>query len=292
MQKADVIQIIIGILSLISTISLSIVLYVLEAKRINRDKKIEDERRKTLLEYEAEKFIITNGDEIDYLPLCVFANNLNKIKKHKRDIYNNYNLCSDEVKKIILEKRNIFIKKIPNDKWYRQCVELLRKDVEKYELGRSVFYENAKYVERCMEFYSDNSCKGFSNEEFIFEDYHIDENKMVKRGSHKTSLFIYISRYLEFKEDTRKYDNTSNVKYYAPCDYVWNMSVQESEEIYCYWNALLMRYICMNIREYNSEYSFISGVYSQVSDLTADSFEDLYYLSLYELYLTYGKNIE
>lgn len=79
MTMAEIIQIIIGILSLLATISIPIMIHRSDIKRIEEDAKKQ-------LERDAEMFIRINYEEIEYLPLCIFANAVGPYTQNSRKI--------------------------------------------------------------------------------------------------------------------------------------------------------------------------------------------------------------
>ena len=70
------------IVSIICTAVLSLLIFWLKRKQVKKDKKETEKNKVAELKHKAEIFLIENGDEIQFLPLCVFANNLNPTKKH------------------------------------------------------------------------------------------------------------------------------------------------------------------------------------------------------------------
>ena len=65
MTTYDIIQLIFSVLSLMSTIAISIILYILNRKREKEQEKNDEALRIKELEHKAEIFIIQNGDEIE-----------------------------------------------------------------------------------------------------------------------------------------------------------------------------------------------------------------------------------
>ena len=109
MNIADVIQIIIGILSLIATVGVSFAIYWLQSRHEKEMEDLAKEKEKKLLKEEADKFLIDNESERDYLPLCVFASNLHRHEKHTRKIYTNFCRCRTELQNKILSYYSIFL---------------------------------------------------------------------------------------------------------------------------------------------------------------------------------------
>lgn len=94
MTAADIIQIIIGVLSLIATVAVSVVIARVERKRAKR-------QHADAIQQQVKEFVIDNQSEIDYLPLCVFANAVSPYAANKRQIYNRFNRCKEDVETLI-----------------------------------------------------------------------------------------------------------------------------------------------------------------------------------------------
>lgn len=292
MSWYDLTQLIIAILSLIATVAVSVILYHFEQKH---DRQIEEQNekiRRMNLEHDADIFLIQNGDEIEYLPLCVFVNNLNGTKKHLREIYNNYNTCSEELKNIILDKQGIYIRELPQTNWTSACIDRFNDEINKYNLGRTLFYDDGKYVRYCYDYYRKNKIP--CNElEFSFPDYHVDraEDKMIFRKDYKCGLYMYASLYFNYINDVQVYKNLENIEMKPLFQVVYDEIINMDSEHYSYWCAMLMRYTCANLRKQGCEYSLTDNPYGEGIELEVKSFEDAYYCALYELYLTFGKDL-
>ena len=288
MTMYDIIQLIISVMSLISTIVISVVLYRLDRKREFQIEIHNEKIRQINLEHEADIFIINNGDEIEYLPLCVIANNINGTKKHKREIYNNFNLCTDELKMIILKKRNIFLREIKAENWFDECNDKLIDQISRLKLGRNMFYDNAKYVTRCFEYYSKKVIPNI-DVEFSIPDYSVRDSEMLFRKVCTTDMYIYISRFFNYLEDINIYNNPQNIEMIPPCDYVYELAVDKDTETYCRLCTEQMRYLCSELRSLDLDSSICKSPYGAVVDIQPKYYEDLFYCAAYELYMTFGK---
>ncbi len=291
MNALEITQMIISILSLFATIGVSVAIYWLEKRQSIQAAKEEEKRRLKELEHEADIFIMQNGEEIEFLPLCVFANNLNYSKKHERKIFNNFHICSDELKKMILEKQKVFIKELPQN-WFAKCNERFIEDIAKNKLGRNLFYDNAKYTTRCITYFGKDQTLNLDKNIFQFQDYHIENESLIKRKICKCSCYSYCVEFLNLMENSKCFKNPYNISMIPPCDYIYSISADEDEQTYCYWNALLMRYLCCALRKTESPYKLVKGSYSEMIEAFPKTFEDIYYLALYELYLSYGKDLD
>ena len=291
MTLYDFIQLIIAILSLVATVVISVVLYKLDRKRERQIEEQNEKTRRLNLEHEAEIFIIKNGDEIEYLSLCVVANNLNRTKKHKRAIYNNFNLCSDELKEIILQKQDIYLRKISATNWLSPCVDKFVAKIEELDLGFNMYYDDAKYIKRCYSDYGKNELPDISLR-LEFPSYDIKDNKLVPRGVYTCTFFTYLCQYFNYLHDIGHFENPEDISYLKPCDAVYETAKSNEEDVYCYWSAHQMRYLCAEFREIGCQNSFYKNSYSQAIELDVKYFEDIYYCAIYELYLTFGKENE
>jgi hypothetical protein len=86
--------------------------------------------------------------------------------------------------------------------------------------------------------------------------------------------------------------NPDNIIFPSPCDMIYDIAVGDDEQKYCFWMAHLMRYLCAHIRLTKNENSFYQNSYSQAIEINEQFFEDLYYCAVYELYITFGKNLQ
>lgn len=89
MTTAEIIQIVIGILSLVATIAVSFLIYWLQTRHEKEIQKLQDEKEQKGLETKARLFLIDNEPERDYLPWCVVAANVHPLERHSRKIIRN-----------------------------------------------------------------------------------------------------------------------------------------------------------------------------------------------------------
>lgn len=283
---SNLIQIIIGILSLFATIIISFLIYWLQKRHELEIEKMEEYLRKRQLEEEAHKFLIDNEKEREYLALCAFAANLFRHERHTRRIYTNFCRCSKELQNEILRVAQFNIRTIDDTKWVFETVELLRKDIKKYKLGeRDVLYDNAKYLHRAFERYRStkwvetprifdpiNTFKQFSNSCFT-------DGKLTIGGYIEEYFYCYLSK-----------SDLCIGKPIPPIDYVWESRnlYDADEETVCRWVLDLIFYILIMIPEKESiKYHSIEFV-KDYTDAVAETFEDKYLEIMSLLYYTYG----
>ena len=285
MTLADIIQIIISILTLIATIAVSCSIYWLQMRHEKESKRIELERK-------AEEFLFDNEDEREYLPLCVFANNLHRHKKHIRKIYTNFCRCSEEVQNEILKQAGFSIDIVNDSNWIYICFDLLNKDIEKYKLGRDILYDGAKYFHRGFEHHRKELWNRFFYREQFFSFIScndVGQKKLI-------SIQHYIEDYFDYILDRLSDTVIINEEPEPPIDYVWfsqNLSTVE-EKYVCYWVMTLVDEIIKNI--YNRFIYKIfdrntrrrdNNVWESVTDAEIITFEDKYYEIVMWLYYAY-----
>ena len=93
MTLADIIQIVIGVLSLLATIVVSFAIYWLQMRHEKELQRLEEKQKQKDLEEKANLFLMYNESERDYLPWCVLAANPHRLEKHTRDIYTYFCRC-------------------------------------------------------------------------------------------------------------------------------------------------------------------------------------------------------
>lgn len=288
MTLADIIQIIIGALSLVATIAVSFLIYWLQTRHEREIEKIEAKRAQKELEEKAHVFLSENNAERDYLPLCVMASNLHRHDAHTRQIYTNFCRCPVELQNEILRQAE-FDMTVPSDtEWVDSRMNCLIGDIEKHKLGRNYLYDGAKYLHRGYEYYREETW-----EELRYrKDFHRIATEITFYPKGDQSLLDYIDEYFRFLYSENKpllYNPNPN----PPLDYMWNAfnlgSVEEKEV--CRWiieavSDVLI--ICHNRKNGRGKIHGIS------TDAAIETFEDKYYDTLLWLYYTYehdGKGI-
>lgn len=134
MTTAEIIQIVIGILSLVATIAVSFLIYWLQTRHEKEIQKLQDEKEQKELETKARLFLIDNEPERDYLPWCVVAANVHPLERHSRKIYTEYCRCTEELQNEILHQAGYKSNSIQGIRWVQKCIMDLEKDIEQYNL--------------------------------------------------------------------------------------------------------------------------------------------------------------
>lgn len=286
MTMAEIIQIIIGILSLLATISIPIMIHRSDIKRIEEDAKKQ-------LERDAEMFIRINYEEIEYLPLCIFANAVGPYTQNSRKIYNNFNACPKEIQFEILKKRNIPFGLIKNKNVFDEYISSFQKQSLKYKLwDRTWLYDNAKYFHRSIQLY--RNIKLDTMNPHVFTPIHLNKAIQSIAPNFKESLTTYTSEFLEIslKGDTQI--NLAESSFVSPFNAINQLFYIENsercgEDTTCLW---IMRFIfssCIAFWRNNLvENSNDDWRQLNVSDDMIQTYEDMYYDTLLTLFTTYG----
>lgn len=224
---------------------------------------------------EAQRFCLKYEDEINLLPLCQVAYNVDPIHKNVRQMYTDYILCSSKVKRKILQFKNIPELKF-YDGWIDKCVKRYDKEIKEQGLTTKNFlYDGGKYFHRAFERYSD--CEIVEFDPWIF-----DRPYKVGYNNNLTTLGYYIIDFFWYKET----DPDHYVQ--PPMDYLWELcDLGNCPEVeMTYW-------VCLFI--IISSYQIVSDDYP-VDERWADIYinseliktqEDMYYYALLQLYWLY-----
>lgn len=285
MTAADIIQIIIGVLSLIATVAVSVVIARVETKRAKR-------QHAEAIQQQVKEFVIDNQSEIDYLPLCIFANAVSPYAANKRQIYNRFNRCTEEVQIEILRHQNIPIGLIKDKSVLDKCLDAFDKQALETELWeRSWLYEGGKYFHRALDYYREMEVD--DDNPHIFEIPRLNESLAKAFPDFKADLTLYMDRYLEFvlrdQDDTK--DSPEKLPQIPPFTVIDSIEGVGNcdEPILCFW---MMRFItsgCLAFWHHNlvadrdADWRQLS-----IGDGVIETYEDMYYDTLMMLYTTYA----
>lgn len=263
-------ELIIGILTLIATVVFGVLPFIIAS--CNRCQK---------LKVAAKNFVIDNQGEINFLPLCVFADCLHSDDKHNRVIYTNFNKCDKGTQKAILRYKGIKQKIIKNQKWVDESIQSFLKIQDEYQLGRNMLYDGAKYLHRA----------------YNYKKLEIETIDPMKFTTPSWNSFVnpprtfscYLSDYMGYKY--RESELTSNEKidfgmYKPPMDLLYNQENLGNcpEEIVCFW---IMRYICDVCQVLRNQNLIKSNNFDELpllEELDHVTYEDFYYYTLAILY--------
>ena len=246
MSLADIIQIIIGVLSLVATIAVSFLIYWLQSRHEKEIQKLQCEKERIALQEKARLFLIDNQEERDYLPWCIIAANLHPLEKHTRKIYSEYCRCSEELQNEILNQAGYKIKQFTGKYWLQGCIDKLQQDIEKYNLGRDYLYDGAKYFHRSYDRYRELEWNGTPN---IFEPINKENRLMMILNVAQISIGEYIDEYFYYFVDKKMdFDKETPI---PPIDYVWEYQslAHTREETVCMWMMELVENIATIIND-------------------------------------------
>ena len=285
MTIADVIQIILGVLSLIATVAVSVVIARVETKRAKR-------QHTEAIQQQVKEFAMDNESEIDYLPLCVFANAVSPYAANKRQIYNRFNRCTEEVQIEILRHQNIPIGLIKDKNVLDECLDSFDEQALATELWeRSWLYEGGKYFHRAIDYYREMAVD--DDNPHIFEIPRLNESLAKAFPDFKADLTLYMDRYLEFvlrdQDDTK--DLPEKLPQIPPFTAIDSFVGVDNcdESTLCFW---MMRFItsgCLAfwhhklVADRDADWRQLS-----IGDGVIETYEDMYYDTLLLLYTTYA----
>lgn len=283
MSMVDIIQIIIGVMTLVATIAVSLAIYWLQLRHEKEMQEIVKLREHKELEEKAKLFLIDNESEREYLPWCVIAANIHRLDKHTREIYNSFCRYPEELRNEILKQAGIGMESIIGQTWLNDCIEALKKDIQQYNLGRDYLYEGAKYFQRSYERYRNLE---WSDTPRVFEPICKNNHTRIAFGIDKLDIGRYIDEYFYYFIDKRiDFKESEPI---PPIDYVWNSQnlANANEETVCMWMMELIQNIAIII--YNrSGVEKINGEILEYTDAQVETYEDKYYATLQVLYNAY-----
>lgn len=294
MSPAEIVQIIIGALSLIATVAVSFLIYWLQHRHELEIERAEQKKQDEILEQEAHQFLIQNEAEREYLPWCIIATNLHRHEKHNRKIYTNFCACSDKLQKKILELAEFTLTPIEGTRWVDDSFKMLEECIKKFNLGQQPFlYDGAKYFHRAFDYYKELNFDELASDGFqtiykqspivAFLNEHIDG---VRLSNYVEQYFDYI-----LERSHRDLENDNPI---PPVDYVWNsrgLGYAKEEEV-CFWVMLLVHNIVVNLHNRFFDCYFESEIHSNSTGAYAETYEDYYYNTLFWMYFTFRKAIE
>lgn len=291
MTVAEIVQIVIGALSLAATVAVSFLIYWLQHRHEKDIERIEEKRKQTELTEEAHRFLIDNADEEEYLPWCVIAANQHRHAHHVRKIYTNFCRCSEELQNKVLEIAGFTLRTIDGTDWVDEGFEKLEADIEKYHLGEQPFlYDGAKHFHRSFEDYRDTEYKGQDNR--IFKTIYKQSPLCFwhKNEAGKVSLSSYVEQYFDYVLDTER--TLSGLEWenpVPPVDYIWedNELCNFDSDFVCFWVMELVGNFTINIHNRVDTIDKNNMLRSNSTYARAKTYEDRYYQILEWLYFTY-----
>ena len=285
MTIAEIIQIIIGILSLLATIGVGFTIYWLQLRHEKEIEGMEKKQRQKELEEKAHIFLNENSNERVYLPWCIIAANLHRHENHTKKIYKNFCLCSIELQNEILKQAGFSLQMPEGQDWVDECFNKVNEDIKKYKLGANYLYDGAKYFHRGFSRYRELP--------YRLDDLHsqivaYDEtNTKAKFYDSKILLDEYFDHYFECANGECDFAELGQDNPIPPSNYFWQMQGlgAAEESIVCYW---IMEFVLLAVNVYNRIYNGLSGpMFENSTDAQVITYEDQYYKTLLWLYYTY-----
>lgn len=290
MTTAEIVQIVIGALSLVATVAVSFFIYWLQSRHEKELAKLDEKHRIEKLSEEANSFLIDHEDERDYLPWCTIATNLHQHERHNRKIYTDFCRCPAELQNKILEMAEFSIRTIEGTEWVKDAFEKLKVDIEKYKLGEQPFlYDNAKYFHRAFTRYRETEYKENYNKELKTICVQNGLWLIADKNKDKISLRSYIEQYFDFVLGEIRKEYIQWDTPIPPVDYAWEHYQLGSapEADICYWIMELVKNFVVNIHNRFGMSIYDSMIRDNSTDARAETYEDRYYDILYWMYYTY-----
>lgn len=291
MCVADIVQIIIGALSLIATVAVSFVIYWFQRRHEKEIERLDEERRIAEIKNKANIFLIENEAERDYLPWCVMASSLHRHEKHTRAIYTNFCRCSAEVQKEILLQAELTITPIEGSEWVDNAINKLKEDIVKYKLAThwdAFLHDGAKYFHRGFTYFRDKPYNGHEQDKYNIQPIY-KMRPLFSGDTDKINFRLYIEQYFDYILGDHDNLSKSDSAPIPPVDLIWdlkNLYGTVEEKDVCFWVIYYVLYITINIyNRFKDPDNYLAG--ENCTDAEVETFEDQYYEALLYLYATY-----
>lgn len=204
LEHSDIIGLIIDFIALVVSVILTVVIYKLERRHEKEHEAAEEKAQKAALAETARVFLIDNDDEVDYLPL---AAKLKLKRKHCRNITTRFMRCSEKQQREILCQANIPDIQLSMDEVWA-ALESLQSDLDKYEFGRYILYDGAKYLHRAFERWSEvevNDINPYIFENIESREWHGTQSEIPWYvTSHSATLSDYMWSYMHAEKQNRQ----------------------------------------------------------------------------------------
>lgn len=277
----EIANLIISILSLISTIAISFVIYFLERHN-------QKETRNKEIKEAAKRFIIENASELDYLHWATIAVGCFPQNKHVRKIYNAFAFLDVETKLEVLKQRGLDCKLLDSSDWIHKKIDLIKKIIQELGVGDDFLYDNGKYLTKAYgykeELIGEISNKRYENDKYD-DLFHL--KRLHVRNEGKLTYEQYLEDFLYCKFDKPEL-MPKNVDIRLPNDYLIAIENLRScdEKYLCYWMMVMVE----NVISYAIRYLNYKDNEPSETDAQAETYEDMYFSILYELYYLQDKN--
>lgn len=276
------VQIIVSGISLAASIVVSFLIFWMQMRHEKEIMRLESDRQKRELEEKAKIFLIMHKEERQYLPWCLFAANLHRMKSHLRRIYLDYCMCSPELQKEIMRQAGFEVMAIDRPHWVEDALELLRRDIERYRLGESdkFLYGGAIYLHSgYSEYYN---CR-WIDISIKFKPIYKQTTIAKLMGREEVSICGYIDEYILYQQGVRRMLAIDHEPV-TPIDYMLGEIGFSGVErrFACAGVMELVEAIANRVpRDDDTKYQIVA------SDALVETFEDKYYSVMQSLYNAY-----
>lgn len=272
LEHSDIIGLTIDVVSLIVSVILTIAIYRLERRHEKEHEEAEEKANKLAVSESAKVFLIDNDEEVEYLHLSEIAAKVKIKRKHCRNITTRFLRCSKALQDEILRQANIANVQISMTE-VETALEKLQADLEKYNFGRSILYDDAKYFHRAIEKWAD--AKIDNVDIYIFEDLerskrHGEDSRILWRASeHSAPLWHYMRSYLHAEEQ-----GLDKAQIVPPVDMVFQQCHLDicDEKTMTFWTMRIIIDSCYAFRN-------LEG-YDTFDEALIQTQEDMYYYTL------------
>lgn len=278
-EHSDILGLLIESLSLFATVLLTIAIYLLERRHEKDREKAEKRAQKLDVIDDAKVFLIDNDEEIEYLPLAEIASKLKLKRKHCRNLITRYLRCNELQQQEILGQANIPDIRVSMNE-VQTALKNLQADLDKYKFGNNILYDNAKYLHRAFERWSEvtvDDVNPYIFENLLNSELHDEQSKVPWISSNcDTTLSSYMWDYLH-----PEIINVDSLRIEPPIDMVFKKCNLGNcdESTVTFWVMRIIIDACQTIK--NEQYEDI------FDESLIQTQEDMYYYTLAVLCKTY-----
>lgn len=276
-------QICIGSLSLFATVYISVLIYKLQVKNDRRN-------RKETLEEKARNFLIEHEQERVYLPWCIIASELYRVRPHSRKIYSAFCQLPESLQEEILRQADLNDLTAFGKHDVQRWIESLKADIENYSLGKDILYDNAKYFYRAIDRYYSSICSSDLNDGKYTPIKKKDNVRVLIRENGLLSLLEYIDEYFYYYINNKKSEELIDLPT-PPVDYMCDVIdfAYGEERSICMWVMELIKDICIIIHNMENTKLYKTEANFPYAEANPEFYEDKFYETLQWLSLAYGK---
>lgn len=281
MTCSDWIDIFCAIVSLVVTIAIGYLQWR-QSKRMEEFEQrqdMRDERRHAEdVKSQAISFIAKHYADRGLIPLCVIATMNNNLYYYSREMYREFCCMTSEVQNCVLEYCGLDLRVNKEEGLFEKCIKALDRTLRThFPADESPFYDGGKYVLRSLEYYGGEK---IPVERIKYRPAHMDgPEKMLAAGFDGTSFYesciIDVLR-VSFQGEGSEHPVSDLMREYN------FRGISEIEA--CQFATVLARYIAIySAADDNSDKNY--GEPGGYAGETIDTMEDLFLLSIYDVYI-------